>query len=269
MSLKRRLLDHTIAPLHHLTESQKASFTIQRIPPKLLSPNRVARTINPFDKITATGHGKSAAPVYDKNKSDMSHAVYHEDKRVLHEETTYPGFLRQNPHRRDSAYQPSLPESTPSPPLPPTSKELSRASFSSLFPSHDANQDADIPFTIKALDLAVHDDDILQVLGVLQLLEPLEQALLKPFPLLQLLRTHGGKARRGKKQNKRAGTAHHKKMQEEKKKKPMTRADSLPTCRHGSSRMLDQVGENWVDQVCWFHAQNAERRHQDCQRRAR
>jgi hypothetical protein len=193
MSLKRRLLDHTIAPLHHLTESQKASFTIQRIPPKLLSPNRVARTINPFDKITATGHGKSAAPVYDKNKSDMSHAVYHEDKRVLHEETTYPGFLRQNPHRRDSAYQPSLPESTPSPPLPPTSKELSRASFSSLFPSHDANQDADIPFTIKALDLAVHDDDILQVL------EPLEQALLKPFPLLQLLHSHGGKARRGKK----------------------------------------------------------------------
>jgi hypothetical protein len=40
-------------------------------------------------------------------------------------------------------------------------------------------------------------------------------------------------------------------MQEE-KKKPMTRADSLPKCRYGSRRMLDQVGDNWVDQVCWF-----------------
>jgi hypothetical protein len=169
MSLKRRLLDHTIAPLHHLTESQKASFTIQRIPPKLLSPNRVARTINQFDKITATGHGKSAAPVYDRNKSDMSHAVYHEDKRVLGEETTHPVICSQIPHSR------------------------------------------------------------------------------------------------GKKQNKRAGTAHHKKMQEE--NKPMTRADSLPTCRHGSRRMLDQVGDNWVDEVCWFHAQNAKQKDQDCQRR--
>lgn len=183
-----------------------------------MSPNRVARVLNPFDKITATSHSKSAAPVYNRNKSNMSHAVYHEDKRVLHEETTHPVPLSQNPHRRDSAYQPSLPESTPSPPLPRTPTELSRRSFLSPFPSHDA----DIPFTIEALDLAVHDDNVLQVLGVQQVLELLEQGLLKLLQLLELLRTHGGKARRGKKQNKRAGTALHRRMQEE--NKPMTRA---------------------------------------------
>jgi hypothetical protein len=167
-----------------------------------MSPNRVARAINPFDKITVTSHGKSAAPVYDRNKSDMSHAVYHEDKRVLDEETTHPVPLRQNPHNWDSAYQPSLPhspKSTPCPPLPHTPTELSSLSFLPPFPSHDADQDADMPFTIEALDLAVHDDEMLQVLGVQQVLELLEQRLLKLSKLLELLRTHGGKARRGKK----------------------------------------------------------------------
>ena len=112
-------------------------------------------------------------------------------------------------------------------------------------PNEDTNDEEDpvIPDTIKTLDLAVHDND-----------------------LLDLLRPHkGGQGKLNQRKNKRYSKNIIKVWQEE--YQLAMKEPRLPRCRFGTRRRLNHPRDDLARHMCWFHRHNVDRRSEKYRRK--